>query len=418
MYIMNKEVMRYHIDRYTNYKDYNDYKDYKDYKQIIGSLNELSLNEKSKVYKQGLDQSYEKITDPISDIYIPRVEETSITDDINKNMNEYTIINTYKNILNRQPTSVELRKLLDEFRNEKINDETLKTRLYNSVEYKMIEKMQSNDVDPGLISTVSSIKLIDKLKKIYNEELRRDIDGKMISPLKDCYIHLQYNDYLFRAMLRNVSYNSFEKKVLETNMLTKEKMLEIFNNYFLLSELRIDGNRLMRNDLLSMKSRNMTKPVGIDNNIGSGINSSNMMGVDKQISKIVEDGNNVFNININLNSDDINNSSIPYSNDELRMVRNSLGDVQENVNGANSKKGTYRVYDPIKYKQQYRGDMRYRPNVCSYGTKQVVQPIFVNSSTLFQGTDLKEASENTQVGSIMPKFEYREYEDVPINSIK
>jgi hypothetical protein len=70
-----------------------------------------------------------------------------------------------------------------------------------------------------------------------------------------------------------------------------------------------------------------------------------------------------------------------------------------------------RIYDPIDYKQHYRGDMRNRPNVCSYGTKQIVQPIFLNSSTLFQGTDLKEAAENTQVGSIMPKFEYREYED-------
>ena len=71
-----------------------------------------------------------------------------------------------------------------------------------------------------------------------------------------------------------------------------------------------------------------------------------------------------------------------------------------------------RVYNPIDYKQNYRGDMRYRPSVCSYGTKQIVQPIFLNSSTLFQGTDLKEAAENTQVGSIMPKFEYYEYEDI------
>ena len=69
------------------------------------------------------------------------------------------------------------------------------------------------------------------------------------------------------------------------------------------------------------------------------------------------------------------------------------------------------IYNPIDYKSHYRGDMGNRPNVCSYGTKQIVQPIFLNSSTLFQGTDLKEAAENTQVGSIMPKFEYYEYED-------
>jgi hypothetical protein len=71
-----------------------------------------------------------------------------------------------------------------------------------------------------------------------------------------------------------------------------------------------------------------------------------------------------------------------------------------------------RIYDPIDYKYHYRGEYGLpRPNVCSYGTKQIVQPIFLNSSTLFQGTDLREAAENTQVGSIMPKFEYYEYED-------
>lgn len=71
-----------------------------------------------------------------------------------------------------------------------------------------------------------------------------------------------------------------------------------------------------------------------------------------------------------------------------------------------------RIYDPIDYKYHYRGETAHRPNVCSYGTKQIVQPVFLNSSTLFRGTDLKEAAENTQVGSIMPKFEYYEYEDV------
>jgi hypothetical protein len=71
-----------------------------------------------------------------------------------------------------------------------------------------------------------------------------------------------------------------------------------------------------------------------------------------------------------------------------------------------------RIYNPIDYKYHYRGETPHRPNVCSYGTKQIVQPLFLNSSTLFQGTDLKEAAENTQVGSIMPKFEYYEYEDV------
>ena len=67
-----------------------------------------------------------------------------------------------------------------------------------------------------------------------------------------------------------------------------------------------------------------------------------------------------------------------------------------------------RIYEPINYKQHYRGPSEYRPNVCSYGTKQIVNPVYLNGD----GTDLREAIQNTQIGSIMPKFVYREYEDV------
>ena len=71
-----------------------------------------------------------------------------------------------------------------------------------------------------------------------------------------------------------------------------------------------------------------------------------------------------------------------------------------------------RIYNPITYKQQYRGHPGYRPNVCSYGTEQVVNPVLLKNSNLFQGTDLEDAFKNTQIGSIMPKFEYREYEEI------
>jgi hypothetical protein len=98
---------------------------------------------------------------------------------------------------------------------------------------------------------------------------------------------------------------------------------------------------------------------------------------------------------------------------QLRQPQQSQQSQQsQQMQQQSQQKPATRVYNPIDYKQNYRGDMRYRPSVCSYGTKQIVQPIFLNSSTLFQGTNLKEAAENTQVGSIMPKFEYYEYEDI------
>jgi len=76
-----------------------------------------------------------------------------------------------------------------------------------------------------------------------------------------------------------------------------------------------------------------------------------------------------------------------------------------------------RIYNPIDYKQHYRGQTNYVPPVCtSSGTKNIVQPVFLDSKMLFNATSLDEATNNTGVGSIMPKFEYREYEEVPINN--
>lgn len=372
---------------------------------------ESSFNQQMSVYKDGLNDKYAKITDAIEDVYLPYSESSFENADTKQTkLNEFIIIDVYKNILNRQPKPNELNKHLQDFYEENMNEDILKMRLYNSTEYKMIVKMQSNDVDAGLVSTASSENMIDMLASMYKKELKRDPRPEMLLKLKDCYIHLQFNDYLFRAMLIHNKFGDFENEVMSTRLLSRDKMLDIFNKYFLLSELKLIANDFKRQDILNRKAKMTVEAMNTGN--GANINTSNLLGAGKQISEIVKDGNNVFNINIMLNEDMMR--SKPYSDDDSRKVYNGSGTC-ENVKQVGDK---YRIYNPIKYQQQYRGDMRYRPNVCSYGPKQVVQPVFVESKTLFQGTSLKEAIENTSVGSIMPKFEYREYEEVPIKGNK
>jgi len=213
-------------------------------------------------------------------------------------------------------------------------------------------------------------------------------------------------------MLVHNNFGKFETDILEMAMLSRDKMLELFNKYFLLSELRLVANEFKKQDILQRKATSI--PQSLQTNVGTPINSSNInIGTQQQITDIVKEGNNVFNINIMLNDDMLKSKA--YSDDASKKVYNKSGNTYENVCPIKPEK--HKIYNPIKYQQQYRGDMRYRPNVCSYGTKQIVQPVFVNSSTLFHGTDLKEASENTQIGSIMPKFEYREYEEVEDDSM-
>ena len=75
-----------------------------------------------------------------------------------------------------------------------------------------------------------------------------------------------------------------------------------------------------------------------------------------------------------------------------------------------------RVYEPMKHNNSYKLPDGYKAPICtSLGQKELTQPIFTESKLLFQGTDLEKAFTETQIGSIMPKFIYKEYKDVKIN---
>ena len=468
----------------------------------FASAQELSLNTETEKFKKRMYDMYETINDPISDEFLPYTTKNYKEDPIaisNNNINEYTIINVYKNILDRQPTDKELNKNLQDFYENDINEDILKLRIYNSSEYKIITNMQSNDIKPELITNISKGQLKEKIKQYYKDEHNTElVNTILLDILIKCYIHLQFNDYLFKAMLMHDKYIQFENNLRDEYILNDEKILDIFNKNFILYELRLIANELKRQDILKRKA--YTIPVSLYKNGQSELNSSNInIDTEKHISDIVKDGNSVFNVNImmsdnnektctpylrdntcstlndqcdsdsinqtyypddqqtynynpqnNINTSNIsfnnppiynntlfvsntsnvslntlNTSNISYNNIIQGAINNRL---YNQYNGQNvihqQQQSSYqcnqkpqcnqirRIYNPIEYKQQYRGDMRYRPNVCSYGTKQIVQPVFLNSPILFHGTDLKEAAENTQVGSIMPKFNYYEYEDI------
>lgn len=463
---------------------------------------EESLNLQTENYNNDIYDKYSTITDPVGDQYLPYTIK-NYTDDpaaiSRNNINEYTIINVYKNTLERQPTDIELSKNLQDFYENDLDEELLKLRIYNSTEYKIITNMQSNDINPELITTISKGHLGDKLKKLYKDQHNTElVNKKLLDILIKCYIHLLFNDYLFKALLMHDKYTAFETRLRAEYIVSDKKVLEIFNQTFLLSELRLIANELKRQDILKRKALQI--PIALYNNNQSELNSSNVvMGTDKHITDIVRNSDNVFNINIMMNDKDTK-TSMPFTRQRQRKrpsrqqqqqpntilndhnnhnnqnnqnIQNLLNSINNNNNdaistivnnaavignvntiatlgGTGTTSGTtfdksykdykdnynsqyddvqyedngydntqyedtefpQRIYDPIDYKYHYRGETAHRQNVCSYGTKQIVQPVFLNSSTLFRGTDLKEAAENTQVGSIMPKFEYYEYEDV------
>jgi hypothetical protein len=473
------------------------------------SNNELHFNTESFNYRQSNDNSYKSILDPIDDNYMPSVSQTkNFNNDpkymSEKTINQFVIIDIYKNILGRQPKPKEIIVNLQEFYEKNSDEEKLKLKLYNSTEYKMIVKMQSNDTDPTLVSKISEKNIIDMLKTVYKNHFNKMPHNKMTIPLKQCYIHLQFNDYLFKAMLMHDNYPSFERDILREYIINDEKLLEIFDNNFVLYELRLIANELKRREMLKREA--LSTPVALTtdaakNSAESSNSADTNLNSQKHIADIMKNSEPVFNINITLQDKNVskpygpgsdsgetnarittNNSLDPRNNARAaaafnpadptvslnipnsRRVASSSSNILttgttgtagssnyylsgintriaggSGAGGSNINAPVYstddlynsiegdrvieytdgdemeytqimpdRIYDPINYKQQYRGDSAYRPNVCSYGTKQIVNPIYLSA----EGTDLREAIENTQVGSIMPKFAYREYEDV------
>ena len=333
--------------------------------------------------KKEINSSLDKdIEDPISNAYIPT--STKIINDDN-----YEIIKLYKEILNRDPSREELQKA------KFIDIKTLKIQLLNTPEYNHMISMQTNDVESGIEGAIAKKDLLNKIAHIYKHELDRDIKRKLLLPLRDCYIHLQFNEYLFRAMLINNNYDNFENDVLNTKMLNKKKLLELFNKYFDLNELKLKANDIIKTFKLSdlnpfQNSNNKEYKQTIENKICNAPISDNYShnnNMQSQINTILNNSEKIFNKD-HIAKKELDNNKDPKSEIILR------------------------VYEPIQYNNSYKGPKEYRPPVCNnLGlNKTNFNPVIMNND----GVDYKSAFDMTQVGSIMPNFEYKEYKDIVI----
>lgn len=179
-----------------------------------------SLKNKIKTYSITIEE-------PIEDSLIPYNPYAKI------HLDEYQIIETFKYILKRTPTIQEINKFIYYTSNE------LKEYLYNSSEYEKLIKVQDNIVNNGIEAAVAKKNLINRIMELYKTIYNNDVPVKMILPLRDCFIYLQLNIYMFMVMLEHTNYPFFEDSVLTSYILTKKILYELFNKYFNILELKI-----------------------------------------------------------------------------------------------------------------------------------------------------------------------------------
>lgn len=203
------------------------------------------------------------IEDPISDAYLPYYDNTNDYDikPIEQNNIEYQIISLYKSVLDRNPTPSELHKHTKMFIANEVDIDILRVNLMNSIEYRRNTKMQSNDVSSDMEYGIAKQDLIQHIAKLYFLELGKEVSRGMLMPLKDIWIYLQGNEFLFRAFLIHDNYPMFEKDVIDMKLLTKAGLSKLIDRYYILYDLKLKAHDIQREDVLKRRGSVMNIEV-------------------------------------------------------------------------------------------------------------------------------------------------------------
>lgn len=335
------------------------------------------------------------IENPIKDNYLSHQIDIEDFDNIDV-IFDYKIIDKYKKILLRSPTQKEIKLHRLRLITGEQDDHFIKINLYNSTEYSIMKDTQLNDVYHELEYKTYEKILFDIIRNLYinynhihtlehshtnnknnhkhnNFTDNNKIYENLLPHLKDILIHFQFDMYLFIAFLSSNKYKPFENELLETTIITKYKLRDIFYKHFILLELHNEANAIKQSDLKDGKS-NIFKEI--------------FNGLKERINKDREDQEKLLN--------------------ELQQQK--LKDY------ANSKKCEYpitkKIYNPISHNTPYKTNIAHNPPICTTlgkNNKLRVFPYKINDNK----TNI---NEDTQIGSIMPKFNYNEYIEYQINN--
>jgi len=237
------------------------------------------------------------IEDLISNSYIP------FNPYLTENISEYQVIEIYKEVLMRSPTTIEIKEKVF------LTKEELTEELYNSYEYEKMIKIQNNLAISGIENSIAKRNLIKKITKIYKDNYSREPNDKILIPLRDCFIHLRSNIFLFIAFIQSKNFGKFENEVLSTTILTKKLLLEIFNKYYNLLELKLMAEDKIRETRGNLKLSNVKTDI-------------NYQKLKDELNKIIETPEITTNLNKTIFDAALsNNTNTTNFLDQLKQFR-------------------------------------------------------------------------------------------------
>ena len=340
------------------------------------------------------------------------------------------IITIYQQVLNRSPSSREFQDKFDAINTGSLSIEGLQMQLFSSPEYSRMIKVQMNSTAPELLKITNDLVVIRKVISLYNSVFGKEPYPTLRLPLKDAYVYLNFKDEAFLEMLHAPLYKKWESFVLQTPNMGRVDVEASIETYFIRDTLLRKAGQLPDQQSATRTGTVVKKPTtGSGSATGANVNV-NGDGLVTEDGKIVLERPNIFIIQGG-DAQTITRAIQGQSIDNLGAtsgapVTHSDGSIDPMIQSIQSKafnrdipatavsyEQEGRVYYPesklvLRPEFAWAGPLRTPPVCTTLKSEPVTVGPMLESSKLLLGTPLNEAI-NTEVGTIMPKFEYMPY---------
>ena len=185
-------------------------------------------------------------------------------------------------------------------------------------------KIQDNLAITGIENSIAKRNLIKKIINIYKETYNKQPEEKILIPLRDCYLHLRSNIFLFLSFIQFNNYPNFEKELLSLPTITKKNILEVFNKYYNLLELKILAEEKIKKTKGNIELSTQIKDEKI-----------NFESLKDELNKLIDNSKIDKKLESQLQLNSLNTSNILYSNEKNTVLNNNLFNTT-NLNSSNS----------------------------------------------------------------------------------
>ena len=304
---------------------------------------------------------------------------------------QQVIVDLYMAILRRNPTSNELKKHVTSIDKNEYSLAELEIRLYNTDEYKRMIKTQNNSLSPEMSRMVEEKEVLFYIRELYFRARVQKADKSILLPLKDLFIYFDFNAYKFMALLRHTKYADFEQEFKEIKNLSKESLIELYHLRFDDTKLTQDGEALRKTEKLKPLGGEVSTSV---TGVPSGsLSMSDLDTIAEYIKKSLQD---------ELKKKEYASKS--KTDTETKTTETSSSSFCTNQRYYLDPKSTI-----LNSSYGFSVPQKHPPICIPVGEKHSVSPVVFGN---LMGASVEE-SKDTQVGSILPKFEFSEYLELP-----